>query len=127
MRIWALMTDALREIYARKVIIGIVIIEVVALAITALILFSEGMQNGYRDSRLAGTADVEQYSVDSDGDELMDRRHEDSLLREFDSAIPTDTLRSRDTQVTPTAADTTAVADTSRSKALRDVQPRTSG
>lgn len=96
MRMLALITDALREIYARKVIIGIVIIEVVALTITAFILFSDGMQRSYRESRLAD-AGVSPTSEDRDEPATDDaRRHDDSLLGEFGSSS-LDTLEFSDT------------------------------
>lgn len=100
MRMLALVTDALREIYARKVIIGIVIIELVALGITSLILFSDGMQRDYRDARLAvGGATAEQREGPESVPPLT---AEDSLLLGIDSTTdadlveePADTATSR--------------------------------
>lgn len=50
MKILALINDTLREIYARKAIIGIVVIEALALLVLGLILFL-GMQSTYREAR----------------------------------------------------------------------------
>jgi ABC-type transport system involved in multi-copper enzyme maturation permease subunit len=49
-KLLALIGDTLREIYSRKAIIGIVIIELLTLIITGLILFSDGMQTTYREA-----------------------------------------------------------------------------
>lgn len=50
MKILALIADTFREIYAKKVILGIIVIEVITLIITALILFSGGMQDMYTEA-----------------------------------------------------------------------------
>lgn len=50
MKLLALITDSFREIYAKKVIIGIVIIEVIALLITGFALFSDDVQTMYREA-----------------------------------------------------------------------------
>lgn len=94
MRILALVTDSLREIYARKVIIGIVIIEIVTLVITALILFSDTMQRDYRDARLSVNGASSEQLADEDAQPSFNS--EDSLLLGFDSAA-TDSVVSRDT------------------------------
>lgn len=108
MRLLALVTDSLREIYARKVIIGIVIIELVTLGITALILYSDAMQRDYRDARLAVSAPAarpdearpdealpDEASPDDAALEAEDAEpafdSEDSLLLGLDSASTTDT------------------------------------
>jgi ABC-type transport system involved in multi-copper enzyme maturation permease subunit len=102
MRMWALVTDSLREIYARKVIIGIVIIELVTLGITSLILFSDAMQRDYSDARLAvgGLQEVQQQQEDA-SEEAASFNADDSLLLGFDSmatdAIATDSTNGRDT------------------------------
>lgn len=84
MRMLALVVDSLREIYARKVIIGIVIIEIVTLTITTLILFSDSMQRDYANARLA----VDGAPVDSTAisQEAPSFDREDSLLLGFDTA-----------------------------------------
>lgn len=106
MRTWALIVDSLREIYARKVIIGIVLIEVITLAITALILFSDGMQREYSDARMAGagTGGARIDNPDDRGNLATD----DSLLAEFGESTHADTVDSR---------------DTTRSKSLESVTP----
>ncbi|MBC8145297.1 MAG: ABC transporter permease, partial [bacterium] len=110
MRFWALVVDSLREIYARKVILGIVIIEVIALSITSLILFSEGMQHEYADARAskAGTvSSMDENSAENnelDNDELT---NDDSLLSEFGEAPVDSSMR----------------ADTARSHSLESVKP----
>jgi ABC-type transport system involved in multi-copper enzyme maturation permease subunit len=53
MKIAALIADTFREIYARKAILGIVVIELLALALTGIVLFTDGMQRSYRDAALA--------------------------------------------------------------------------
>jgi ABC-type transport system involved in multi-copper enzyme maturation permease subunit len=53
MKIIALIADTFREIYARKAILGIVVIEVLALLITGFVLFTGGMQQSYRDAAQA--------------------------------------------------------------------------
>lgn len=50
MKLLALVTDTFREIYAKKVIIGIIIIEVIVLLITSYALFSEEVQTMYREA-----------------------------------------------------------------------------
>lgn len=50
MKLLALITDTFREIYAKKVIIGIVIIEIIALLITSYALFSDEIQTMYREA-----------------------------------------------------------------------------
>jgi ABC-2 type transport system permease protein len=50
MKMWALITDTLREIYARKVIIGIVVIEVITLIITGFTVL-DWMQEDYQSKR----------------------------------------------------------------------------
>ena len=113
MRMLALITDSLREIYARKVIIGIVIIEVVALTITGLILFSDGMQRSYADARMAGIQGAQPGLPTPPVDSFDEHAADDSLLREFDT--------------TGATADTVAAADTARSRALTDVAPPAPG
>jgi ABC-type transport system involved in multi-copper enzyme maturation permease subunit len=49
-KLLALIGDTLREIYARKAIIGIVIIELLTLIVTGLILFTDGMQTTYHEA-----------------------------------------------------------------------------
>ncbi|MDB5033704.1 MAG: hypothetical protein JWQ98_945 [Chlorobi bacterium] len=50
MKLWALITDTFREIYAKKVIIGIIGIEVLTLAITAAILAASPRMMGEPDA-----------------------------------------------------------------------------
>lgn len=50
MKLLALITDTFREIYAKKIIIGIVAIEVVALLITGFVLFSSASQEMYHEA-----------------------------------------------------------------------------
>lgn len=53
MKIIALIADTFREIYARKAILGIVIIELLALVITGSVLFMGGMQRNFRNASQA--------------------------------------------------------------------------
>jgi ABC-type transport system involved in multi-copper enzyme maturation permease subunit len=63
MKLWALITDTFREIYAKKVILAIIIVEVAALIITALVLFSSGMQSIFRGAREMNTAVIQRDSA----------------------------------------------------------------
>jgi hypothetical protein len=56
MKILTLIIDTLREIYAKKVILGIVLIEVVTLGLTAWALFSGGIQRDYKRVESGGVA-----------------------------------------------------------------------
>jgi ABC-type transport system involved in multi-copper enzyme maturation permease subunit len=105
MRMWALVTDSLREIYARKVIIGVVIIELVTLTITALILFSDAMQRDYQDARLA-TADTAAVEAPQRIEDPATFDSDDSLLLGIDSAA--------------SALDSSARSDTTRSRSLEE-------
>jgi ABC-type transport system involved in multi-copper enzyme maturation permease subunit len=109
---WALIVDSLREIYARKVIIGIVVIEVVTLSITALILFSDAMQRDFRDARLSrvemrDASGTPGARAKAGGAAPAQPTHEDTLLLGYDSA----------------GAASDIAPDTSRSRALEEVAP----
>jgi ABC-type transport system involved in multi-copper enzyme maturation permease subunit len=102
MKVFALIADAIREIYSKKIIIGLIVIEVLVLGITAIALFSEGMQAEYS---LAS----EQWSPDS--------------ARAAQALPPRPNYTTEDTTLLGITAevDTTAVtntATTSRSRAL---------
>lgn len=48
MKLAALIIDTFREIYAKKVILAIIVVEIIALAFTGFYLFSNGMQSIFR-------------------------------------------------------------------------------
>lgn len=50
MKLLALVRDSFREIYAKKIILGIIVMELIALSITAAVLFSDGMQEVYHNA-----------------------------------------------------------------------------
>lgn len=109
MKLLALIVDTFREIYAKKVIVGIVVIEVLALLVTALVLFSDGMQESYEAIRLRGEMRMEidttiesDTAPDSATPEFVER--DDSLLGELETSPPgvrSDTLGLLDSDSTP--------------------------
>lgn len=50
-RISALVADTIREIYSKKIIVGLMVVEAIILVVTALVLFQEGMQAEYAEAR----------------------------------------------------------------------------
>jgi len=51
MKFYALIADTIREIYSKKIIVGLIVIEAVVLVITSLVIFREGMQAEYAEAR----------------------------------------------------------------------------
>ncbi len=101
MKLVALVLDTFREIYAKKVILAIMVIEVVTLGITALFLFSSGMQSAYDQSRTAAVRS--DTTVGAAPDSLLSQpeyaRKDDSLLAELgegDTTVAGDTLALRE-------------------------------
>ncbi len=90
MKILALIIDTFREIYAKKIIIGIIVIELIAIAITASVLFSDTMQDLYAEASAPPSA------------------LDDSLAktREIPFTVPDDTvLLGSDAAASPDSAD----------------------
>jgi len=63
MKLMALIIDTFREIYAKKVVFGIIGIELMVIVITALIVFSDGQQRAYREA--AQGAAIPTVAIDS--------------------------------------------------------------
>jgi ABC-type transport system involved in multi-copper enzyme maturation permease subunit len=134
MKILALITDTFREIYAKKVVFGIIAIEVIVLTITALILFSDGNQAGYReaaagglhapaDSALVGSSPAGPQGTASEQTKPRFTVPDDtSLLGADEPAIDSAAhpgTSSRTLQVSPT--DSAALVATDGSRQLREV------
>ncbi|MBS1913961.1 MAG: ABC transporter permease [Bacteroidetes bacterium] len=92
MKIRALVADTFREIYAKKVIIGIVVIEIVTLVITALILFSGGMQREYREAAQGTNADSASTSGQHPAAPIGSAPYDTSLLGAESAPLPGATL-----------------------------------
>ncbi len=87
MKLMALVRDSFREIYAKKIILGIIIMELIALAITAAALFSDGMQEIYHNASVsAPAADSMQMKADPPPPVPNDT----SLLGSDDTPLPGD-------------------------------------
>jgi|GEM_PF-2531903 len=84
MKFRALILDAIHEIYARKVIVGIIAIEVMILLITSLVLFGEGMQAEYallREGIIGSQNGSHIVAVEqSDSPDVRQPNAEDTLL-----------------------------------------------
>jgi ABC-type transport system involved in multi-copper enzyme maturation permease subunit len=103
MKILALVIDTLREIYAKKVIIGIIIIEVAVITIAALILFSEGMQSEYRGAGAHAEATTDSLAAPTSEERTSEERTSEEREKP-DEAIDTALLGSD----LPDSADSTA-------------------
>lgn len=51
MKLLALMADTIREVYSKKVILGLIVVEALGLGVIALVLFLPGMQAEYDEAR----------------------------------------------------------------------------
>jgi ABC-type transport system involved in multi-copper enzyme maturation permease subunit len=113
-KLLALIGDTLREIYARKAIIGIVIIELLTLIVTGLILFTDGMQTTYREAAegdMLMRSDSAQRAPIEEREPAEPRNADDSLLLGMsgtavdssDTAAPTRGNESRTLQTPPPA------------------------
>jgi ABC-2 type transport system permease protein len=98
LKLLALITDTFREIYAKKVILGIIGIEVIALVITGFVLFSDGMQTTYREAVKSGNVINE---ATSNGERESRFNEDDSVLTELGEAGALDSLGPRDTAGAP--------------------------
>lgn len=92
MKILALITDTFREIYSKRIIFGIVAIEVIVLVITALVLFSDGMQAEYEEARQTVVVGP---LLDTIGTQESTKGFspEDSALLDVGKPMPLDSLR----------------------------------
>ena len=120
MKILALITDTFREIYAKKVVFGIIAIEVIGLVITGLILFSDGMQADYHETARGNIADsaLAAQGPASPGFTVPD---DTSLLGSDEPAIDSATgahASSKTLQVSP--ADSAAFVGGNGSRMLRE-------
>ncbi len=89
MKLMALITDTFREIYAKKVVFGIIGIELMVVAITALIIFSSEQQEEYRKAAKGFVIPADTSAADSarQGAPLMPPAADTSLLG-GDDAVP---------------------------------------
>lgn len=104
MKLRALIADTFREIYAKKVILGIVVIEVLALLITGLVV---GMISDSYDTARATTTSSVITAVEGDSTLLRDTTAqrllsigEDSATT-VDAAMPDTTTPSKSLEITP--------------------------
>lgn len=107
MRMLALMADTFREIYAKKVIIGIVLIQIFTLVITGIVLFSDGMQRTYREVA-SGTARPGEMDEDAELPGVSDSV--DAALLAGDSTLPFDSLYADTTSAASKTFADTAIA-----------------
>lgn len=91
MKLLALIMDTFREIYAKKVILGIIGIEVITILITAAVLFSDGMQETYQQAARMGNQ-VGQASTQPQ--EEPEFSEDDSVLSELGTGGGIDSLDS---------------------------------
>lgn len=107
MKIRALIADTFREIYSKKVILAIIVIEVIALVITGLIIFSDGMQETYVEMRkgtvAVDTADAE-AGFHADGHDTSDAAGAKNRWKEIEA-------RAKDSAAKGSAAKETALDD----------------
>ncbi len=96
MKVLALIADTFREIYAKKVIIGIVVIQVLTLLLTWLILFSDGMQRQYKLARSgmisAGMSADSMQAIIEQSEPPTPLAAGDSSLLAGDSLLPFDSV-----------------------------------
>ncbi len=131
-KIWALVADTFREIYARKVILGIIIIEALVVIGTILILSELSSEEAELEARQQGDSAL----VIADEGAGPRSPETDSLLNDFDSTAggsdtlsKSDTLSGTDTLVrvdTLSNSDTTSAA-TAPSSTFRTPPPSRDG
>lgn len=83
MKFRALIVDAIREIYARKVILGIILIEAIILVITSLVLFGDGMQAEYsllREGIIGGDRPSQLVAIPDSGSSAPQAPNADDTL-----------------------------------------------